>query len=85
MMELDEPAAEFDEQDFIPISALEHYAYCARQAALIHVELVWDENLYTQRGQFVHELVDQPAGETLGVIRVEGSLPLCSRLWGLVG
>ena len=66
-----EPAAEFDEQDFIPISALEHYAYCPRQAALIHVEMVWEENIYTQRGRFVHEIVDQPGSETLGEIRVE--------------
>ncbi|MGD0970302.1 MAG: CRISPR-associated endonuclease Cas2 [Desulfobaccales bacterium] len=59
MDEMEEPAAEFDEQDLIPISALEHYAYCLRQAALIHVEMVWDENLYTQRGRFVHEIVDR--------------------------
>lgn len=79
------PATAFNEQDFIPISALEHYAYCPRQAALIHVEMVWDENLYTQRGRFIHELVDQPGSETLGEIRVERSLPLWSRRWGLVG
>ena len=85
MDELDEPAAEFDDQDLIPISALEHYAYCPRQAALIHVEMVWDENLYTQRGRFIHELVDQPGYEILGEIRVERSLPLRSRRWGLVG
>lgn len=76
---------DWDDQDLIPISALEHYAYCPRQAALIHVEMVWDENLYTQRGRFVHEQVDQPGVETLGEIRVERSLPLWSRRWGLVG
>ena len=80
-----EPGREFDESDLIPISALEHYAYCPRQAALIHVEMVWEENLYTQRGRFVHEIVDQPGSETLGEIRVERSLPLWSRRWGLVG
>ena len=71
--ELDGPAAEFDESDLIPISTLEHNAYCPRQAALIQVEMVWDENLYTQRGRFIHELVDQPGYETLGEIRVERS------------
>lgn len=85
MDESDESAAEFGEQDLIPISALEHYAYCPRQAALIHVEMIWDENLYTQRGRFVHEIVDQPGVETLEDIRVERSLPLWSRRWGLVG
>jgi CRISPR-associated exonuclease Cas4 len=81
----EETAVEFDEQDLIPISALEHYAYCPRQAALIHVEMIWDENLYTQRGRFVHELVDQPGSENLGEVRVERALPLWSRRWGLVG
>jgi CRISPR-associated exonuclease Cas4 len=83
--EPDDLSAEFEEQDLIPISALEHYAYCPRQAALIHVEMVWDENLYTQRGRFVHEIVDQPGSETLGEIRVERALPLRSSRWGLVG
>lgn len=85
MDQMAESGAEFAESDLIPISALEHYAYCPRQAALIHVEMVWDENLYTQRGRFVHELVDQPGVETLGEIRVERALPLWSRRWGLVG
>ena len=40
------------------ISALEHWSYCPRQCALIHVERVWDENLYTLRGRRAHEKVD---------------------------
>ena len=42
----------------ISISALQHYAYCPRQCALIHVEQVFDDNIYTARGQAVHRLVD---------------------------
>jgi CRISPR-associated exonuclease Cas4 len=85
MDELDKPAAEFDESDLIPISAVQHYSYCPRQAALIHLEQVWEENLYTLRGRFVHEEVDQPGEEVDGNLRIERSLPLWSRRWGLVG
>ena len=38
---------QFDPEDYIMLSALQHYAYCPRQFALIHIEQVWDENLYT--------------------------------------
>jgi len=73
------------DHDLVPISALEHFSYCPRQAALIHVEAVWEENLYTLRGRFVHERVDQPGMEFRGGIRVERSLPLWSKRLGLVG
>ena len=80
-----EPEKYWEEQELLPISAVQHYSYCPRQAALIHLDQVWDENLYTLRGRFVHETVDEPGGEISGTIRVERSLPLWSRRWGLVG
>ena len=83
--DLEEPEGEWTDQDLVPISALEHYSYCPRQAALIHIEAVWDENLYTLRGRFVHEEVDAGGGEDVGEVRVERSLPLRSRRLGLVG
>lgn len=74
-----------EEEEYVPISAVQHFSYCPRQAALIHLEAVWDENLYTLRGRFVHEIVDEPGSELVGGMRVERSLPLrCHRL-GLVG
>jgi CRISPR-associated exonuclease Cas4 len=79
------PEDYWGDQDLIPISAVQHYSYCPRQAALIHLEQVWDENLYTLRGRFVHETVDEPGEEISGAVRVERSLPLWSRRWGLVG
>lgn len=71
--------------DHIPISALEHYAYCPRQCALIHVEQVWDENLYTMRGRDVHERVDEISGHELGGVRFERALPIWSARLGLTG
>ncbi|OXM47541.1 CRISPR-associated protein Cas4 [Amycolatopsis alba] len=42
----------------VPISAIEHYAYCPRQAALIHLDRDFADNVDTQRGQLAHEIVD---------------------------
>ena len=71
--------------DPIPISALEHYAYCPRQCALIHVEQVWSENLYTMRGHDVHERVHDDSSHELAGVRLERSLPIWSCRLGLTG
>jgi len=71
--------------DPLMVSALEHYAYCPRQCALIHLEQVWDENLYTMRGQDTHENVDEEASSLLHQIRYERSLPIWSKRLGIVG
>ncbi len=71
--------------DPIPLSALQHWCYCPRQCALIHVEQVFAENLYTLRGQAVHRQVDQPGMETRAGLRVERALPVWSDRLGLIG
>lgn len=75
-----------ENSDLIPISALNHYAYCPRRCALIHVEQTFEENLYTLRGNHLHERTDQPdeSGWQEGV-RVERALPLWSKRLGLIG
>ena len=71
--------------DSVPISALQHWAYCPRQCGLIHVEQAFEENIHTARGQAVHQLVDEPGyGMKFGV-KVERALPLWSERLGLVG
>ncbi|NCJ06053.1 CRISPR-associated protein Cas4 [Synechococcales cyanobacterium C] len=67
------------------LSALQHHAFCPRQCALIHIEQVWDENLYTLRGQRVHEKVNVPEYELIEGIRVERAMPLWSHQLGLTG
>jgi CRISPR-associated exonuclease Cas4 len=67
------------------ISALEHYAYCPRQCALIHVEQSYEENVYTLRGNRDHDRVDEPETELRDDVRVERALPLYSDEWGLTG
>ena len=71
--------------DPIPISALNHYAYCPRRCALIHVEQIFEENVYTMRGRSLHERVDQPVGEFQEGVRIERALPLWSVRLGLIG
>src|SRR5437899_10119616 len=75
----------WDEDDLIMISALEHYSYCPRQCALIHVEQTFDENLYTLRGRAVHERVDEPVCDFQEGVWVERALPLWSKRLGLIG
>ncbi len=78
-------SADWNENDLIMLSALEHYSYCPRQCALIHQEQTFSENLHTLRGRAVHEQVDEPEGMIEQGMRVERALPLwCYRL-GLVG
>jgi len=69
---------------WIPISALNHDAYCPRRCALIHQEQVFEENRFTLEGQELHERVDQPSSQA-GVMKVETSVRLWSHQRHLMG
>lgn len=73
------------ETDPIPISALQHWAYCPRQCGLIHLEQAFEDNIHTARGQAVHHLVDEPGYELKNGVKVERALPLWSDRLGLIG
>ena len=73
------------ELEQIPLSALQHWRYCPRQCGLIHLEQVFDDNVYTLRGQAVHARVDTPGVETAKGVRVERALPLWHDEIGLIG
>ncbi len=74
-----------EEQWPVLISALEHYSYCPRQCALIHVERIFDENVFTLRGRHAHERVDQAHTTQENGVRIERALPLWSDHLGLQG
>jgi CRISPR-associated exonuclease Cas4 len=74
-----------DELDVVLISALEHWSYCPRQCGLIHLEAVWDENLYTLRGRQAHERADEPGEAIEDGVRVVRGMPLWSDRLGLYG
>ncbi len=67
------------------LSALQHWSYCPRQCALIHLEQEFDENVYTMRGNAAHERVDEPGYETFEGVRAERALPVWSDRLGLIG
>ena len=73
------------ECDPLPISALQHWAYCPRQCGLIHLEQAFDDDVHTLRGHAARRQVDQPGMETRRGIRVERALPLWSERLGLIG
>jgi CRISPR-associated exonuclease Cas4 len=73
------------DDDIVLISALEHFSYCPRQCALIHVERIFDENVFTLKGRQAHERADLPLTTTAGGVRVERALPLWSDALGLQG
>ncbi len=74
-----------NDEDFIMVSALRHYSYCKRSCALIHVDQIFEENLYTMRGRVVHKVVDEVETEIQDDVRIEYALPLWSKNLGLIG
>ena len=74
-----------ENEQTVLISALEHFSYCPRQCALIHVERIFDENVFTLRGRHAHERVDEAHSTVENGVRIERALPLWSDRLGLQG
>lgn len=73
------------EDDFLPLSGIQHLVFCERQAALIHVERVFEENVFTSEGRVLHDSVARPGGRLRDSVRVETDVWLRSERLGLVG
>lgn len=69
----------------IPISALQHAVYCLRQAALIHLERLWAENVLTAEGTVLHAVADKGGRRHARGVRRVMSLPVASRRLNLAG
>lgn len=74
-----------DDEVVVPISALQHYLFCERQCALIHVEGAWADNALTVEGSHLHEKAHEGLSEMRGGVRVVRGLWLRSERLGLVG
>lgn len=74
-----------EDDDLIPISALQHYLYCPRQCALIHLEQQWAENRQTAEGQLLHQRADKPRIERRRGLRTVTAMPLLSLELGITG
>jgi len=82
-----EPGGDEPDEDGIevPISALEHFSYCPRQCALIHVEQTYEENVFTVRGTLAHERVDTGDDTPARGVPVARGIPIWSHRLGLFG
>lgn len=74
-----------DDDELIPISALQHYLYCPRQCALIHVERLWVESRRTAEGRLLHARTDQASIEKRKGIRTVTAMPLVDISSGITG
>ncbi len=74
-----------DDDQYLMISALQHYAYCPRQFALIHIEQVWEENRFTAEGRVLHGRVDSGVAEQRRNVRYERGVLLRSDRYRLTG
>ena len=75
----------YDEDDLVMISALQHFLFCPRQCALIHIEQQWSENRLTAEGRILHERVHTAGKESRRRLRVEYDVPIRSLRLGVTG
>jgi CRISPR-associated exonuclease Cas4 len=75
----------FAESDLLPLSALQHLAFCERQWALIHLEQQWSENRLTAEGRLLHENADSETTEIRDGIRTCRGLRIRSLHYGIAG
>ncbi len=76
-------AVELD--DALPLSGLQHLAFCPRQWALIHLEQAWAENRLTAEGRLLHERADLPGQARRGSVRTVRGLHLESQRLRIAG
>lgn len=69
----------------VPLSALQHYLYCPRQCALIHVEREWAESFSTAEGRALHEKAHSGQGESRPGVRITRGLEVASTAHSLHG
>ncbi len=75
----------YREDELLPLSGLQHLIYCERQAALIHVERVWMDNVWTVEGSHLHDGVLNGHAESRGDVRISRDLALHSLRLGVTG
>jgi len=78
--------SKYEEKFYLPLSGIQHFVFCKRQWALIHIERQWKENLLTVEGKQLHERVDNPyEKEKRCDLIISRSMPLISHKMGIQG
>lgn len=76
----------YREEDFLLLSGIQHFSFCRRQWALIHIEQQWKENLKTVEGNIVHENChDEHFFEKRGGLLITRGIRIFSRIMGVTG
>lgn len=76
----------YNEEDFLQLSGIQHFAFCRRQWALAYIELQWQENVRTVEGKFLHENAhDSAIREKRGDLLIVRAMPVHSREIGISG
>ena len=76
----------YNEEDFLQLSGIQHFAFCRRQWALAYIELQWQENVRTVEGKLLHEKAHNPSvKEKRGDLIIERAMPIHSRELGISG
>lgn len=76
----------YDEDEFLQLSGIQHFAFCRRQWALAYIELQWNENVRTVEGHLLHERAhDGSIVEKRGALIVSRAMPVHSRELGISG
>ncbi|MFH1446612.1 MAG: CRISPR-associated protein Cas4 [Chloroflexota bacterium] len=77
---------EYGSDELLALSGLQHFYFCRRQWALIHIERQWQENVLTVEGKIIHERVDDPFfTEVRNDVIIARSMPVASYRLGLYG
>lgn len=77
---------EYTPDELLPLSGIQHFLFCRRQWALIHIEMQWQDNALTVEGKQLHERVDDPFFvETRRDVIISRSVPVASYTLGLSG
>lgn len=77
---------EYTADELLPLSGIQHFLFCRRQWALIHIEMQWQDNALTVEGKQLHERVDDPYFvETRRDVIISRSVPVASYSLGLSG
>lgn len=76
----------YAEEDHLMLSGIQHFAFCKRQWAMIHIEQQWAENYRTTAGEIMHKKAhDESAFEKRGNLLTVRGLRISSRSLGLSG
>ncbi|MDR1628744.1 MAG: CRISPR-associated protein Cas4 [Oscillospiraceae bacterium] len=76
----------YQEEDYLQLSGIQHFAFCPRQWALIHIDMLWAENLRTVEGNLLHEKChDGYSSESRGEVVISRGMPVFSREMGVSG